>query len=191
MATVTELRPTRLPPVHKPAVKVETAEPDDKTLEERALRLTGAKCLMDIPPEVARQIVVIDSLDFALTMREKTALLAHDLWVTSGDFNDSRHFLGIDGYAENNALIDAVLDNSQSSISSLKLGDCAKEVNGVEKLLADIEQPGLRDNRDRDKLKALVQTLLDLQGDGLSDEEIIARKEEIREKTRLKPAPRA
>lgn len=170
-----------------PAVRQEAVSSDDMTVEQWVLRASHAQHLGDIPFGVARQAVVIDALDYALTIRERVALIAHRLFAMDGDLDSVKQYLGFKDYLQIDPLVDSVVDNSQSSLSNLKLGDCAREVSEVEMLLESIGSSPSRDNQDRDRLKAVVEEILKLQGDGLSSEQISARKLEIQQKTRLKP----
>lgn len=169
------------------AVKPEASSESDETVEQWVLQAAHAEHLGEIPLNVARQVVVIDALDFALTTREKIALIAHRLFAVDGDLDSVKQYLGFKDYLRIDPLVDSVVDNSQSLQSNLKLGDCAREVSEVEMLLESVGSSPARDNQNRDRLKAIVEEILRLQGDGLTSEQISAMKVRIQRQTRLKP----
>jgi hypothetical protein len=161
---------------------------DDATAEAWVLHAAGKEHLIDVPLNVARKIIVVDALDYHITMQEKLALIAWGLWSVSGKVGDISQYLGVSGYARINPLLNLVQDNTQSARSNIKLGDCMKEVSGVENVLKSIDKlPGDSDNRDR--LKAVAEEILKLQGDGFANEQIMKRRAAIQAivKSRLSP----
>jgi hypothetical protein len=196
MPTAAELRPTRLPPVHKLAVRVEAPALEGETLEEWILRASGVENLGTMPTDVARQIVVIDALDFTLTSREKRSLFAYGLWAEGGGFANIRRYMRLRLNVDIDSLIDAVIDDAKLTIKDAKLlaqpvekrglGSRNEDVVELGTLLRSIEPPAFRDNQDRERMKATAKEIVRLQRDGMCYADIEAMRAEISAKTRLK-----
>ena len=176
-------RKMHLPP-SLPVFVPEVITPEDTTTEAWVLRTSRVEHLINVPLNVARKVIIVDALDYHITTKEKLALIAYGLWTVSGNFDDIQQHLGINSYARINPLLDLVIDNAQSSRSNIKLGDCIKEVSEIEDVLRIIE-PLAKDSKRRERLKAVVEVVLRLQGDGLTNEQILKRKQEIKERVRL------
>jgi hypothetical protein len=177
-------RVPRISPSALPAFNSEAPSPDD-TAEKVVLRASRKKHLIDIPLNVAGKIVIVDALDYHITSSEKLALIACGLWSASGKVDDIQQYLGVSGYSRINPLLNLVQENTQSARSSIKLGDCMQEVSEIENILKSVDRLA-EDSDDRERLKAVVEEILKLQGDGLANEQIIKRRAAIQEAVGLR-----
>jgi hypothetical protein len=178
-------RKPHVSPAALPAFNPEAVSSDDSTVEAWVLNALGKEHLIDVPLNVARKIVIVDALDYHITMNEKLALIAYGLWFESISLRSIQQHLGISGDSRVNPLLNLVLDNAQSARSKISLGDCSTEVAVVEDILKKVD-PLAADGKDRERLKAVAEEVLGLQGDGLSGEEIIKRRFSIQERVQLR-----
>jgi len=164
------------------------------SLEQWVLQVAGAENLGVLPNAIARPIVVIDALEYVLTLREKEALFAYGLWAEDGNFINIKRYMEIGLNSQINSLIDPVIDNAKLATEPKDkkgLGDLAEKVVKLERLLRGMEPLFFKHDQGRVQAKAIAKEIFKLDAEGESVQRISAMKVAIREKTRLKPQGRA